>query len=157
MGDESLLDGVNDFSELPNIFPIFLKTNWDGKKIKSISSTLRDSRGKAIGLLCINLNLSKWEEFYHFLGLWLNDHSESEKPSLLFKDDWREKINEYVSNYLINKKTTLKNLGKEKKRDLVIALYKEGAFNAKNAANYIADVLALSRATVYNYLKGMDE
>jgi len=32
-------------------------------------------------------------------------------------------------------------------------LKKEGAFETKNAASYVADVLQISRATVYNYLK----
>jgi predicted transcriptional regulator YheO len=47
----------------------------------------------------------------------------------------------------------LKLLNKEKKKALVVALHREGAFTAKNAANYVADVLDLSRATIYNYLK----
>lgn len=152
VGDESLLEEIEDYNEFPNVFPVYLKTNWDGRKIKSISSTLRDQKGKAIGLLCINLDLSKWEECYQFLGNWLNYVAQ---PPLaeLFKDDWREKINSYVSTYLTREGTTLKLLEKEKKKALVLALYKEGAFKAKNAAHYVADVLDLSRATIYNYLK----
>lgn len=148
IGDESLLED----SEFPDVFPVYLKTNWDGRKIKSISSTLRDQKGKAIGLLCINLDLSKWEEFHHFLGSWLNNMTHPQ-PAELFKDDWREKINSYVSSYLVQEGTTLRLLSKEKKKDLVIALHREGAFKAKNAAHYVANVLDLSRATIYNYLK----
>ncbi|MBA3815647.1 MAG: PAS domain-containing protein [Parachlamydiaceae bacterium] len=152
IGDESLLEGVNDFSEFPDIFPAYLKTNWDGRKIKSISATLRDPEGKAIGLLCINLDLTKWAELHNFLGSWLTNMTQSQ-PEILFKDDWREKINCYVSDYLTRMGTTLKLLNKDKKKALVLALHKEGAFKAKNAANYVADVLDLSRATIYNYLK----
>src|ERR1700733_11307817 len=143
IGDESLLEEIEDYDEFPNVFPVYLKTNWDGRKIKSISSTLRDQKGKAIGLLCINLDLSKWEELHHFLGNWLNNVTRSQ-PSKLFKDDWREKINSYVSDYLAREGITLKLLDKEKKKGLILALYKEGAFKAKNAAHYIADVLDLS-------------
>ena len=152
IGDESLLEEIEDCKEFPNVFPVYLKTNCDGRKIKSISSTLRDRKGKAIGLLCINLDLSKWEELHHFLGGWLNNVTQSQ-PAELFKDDWREKINSYVSAYLAREGTTLKRLNKEKKKALVLALHKEGAFKAKNAANYVAEVLDLSRATIYNYLK----
>lgn len=150
VGDESLLDQIAEF---PDVFPVYVKTNWDGKKIKSISSTLRDSKGKAIGLMCMNLDISKWEELGNFLGSWLSSKVEP-KPSALFKDDWREKINTYVSDYLTQEGTTLKLLNKEKKKALVLALFTEGAFKAKNAASYISDVLDLSRASVYNYLKG---
>ncbi len=155
IGDESLLEDIENYNEFPNVFPVYLKTNWDGRKIKSISSTLRDQKGKAIGLLCINLDLSKWDELHHFLGSWLNNASQPQ-PAELFKDDWREKINSYVSDYLARLGITLKLLNKEKKKALVLALHKEGAFKAKNAANYIADVLDLSRATIYNYLKVND-
>lgn len=150
VGDESLLE---EYEEFPDVFPVYLKTNWDGKKIKSVSATLRDSKKKAIGLLCINLDLTKWEELHQFLEGWLN-HATHPQSSLLFKDDWREKINSYVSDYLTKAGTTLKLLSKDKKKALVLALHKEGAFKAKNAASYVADVLDLSRATVYNYLKG---
>lgn len=152
IGDESLLEEVNDYKEYPDVFPVYLKTNWDGRKIKSISATLRDRKEKAMGLLCINLDLTKWEELHHFLGSWLN-HVTQPQPAVLFRDDWREKINAYVSDYLVRAGTTLKLLDKEKKKALVLALHQEGAFKAKNAASYIADVLDLSRATIYNYLK----
>jgi len=152
VGDESLLEEIANHHEFPNVFPVYLKTNWDGRKIKSASATLRDQKGKAIGLLCINLDLTKWEELHQFLGGWLNSITHSQ-PSVLFKDDWREKINSYVSDYLTKAGTTLKLLSKDKKKALVLALHHEGAFKAKNAASYVADVLDLSRATIYNYLK----
>lgn len=152
VGDESLLEEIEGYNEYPNVFPVHLKTNWDGRKIKSISSTLRDQNGKAIGLLCINLDISKWEECYLFLGSLLNNVAQP-PPAELFKDDWREKINSFVSVYLAQERTTLKLLDKKKKKALVLVLHKEGAFKAKNAAHYVADVLGLSRATIYNYLK----
>lgn len=152
VGDESLLEELENDEEFPDVFPVYLKTNWDGRKIKSISSTLRDRKGKAVGLLCINLDLSKWEEMHHFLGSWLINATHPQ-PAVLFKDDWREKINSYVTDYLAQAGTTLKMLNKEKKKALVLALYQEGAFKAKNAAHYVAEVLDISRATIYNYLK----
>lgn len=133
VGDESLLEEIEEYKEFPNVFPVYLKTNWSGRKIKSVSATLRDSKGKAIGLLCINLDLTKWEELHHFLDGWLKNGIQPQ-PAALFKDDWREKINAYVSNYLARTGTTLKQLDKEKKKALVLALHQEGAFKAKNSA-----------------------
>ncbi|PJD95027.1 MAG: hypothetical protein CK425_09790 [Parachlamydia sp.] len=153
IGDESLLEELKDYNELPNIFPVYSKVNWDGRKIKSISATLRDQAGNAIGLLCMNLDLSKWEQLHQFLGNWLQGLNAQTQPAVLFKDDWREKINLYVSEYLAKEGIPLKQLSKEKKKALISSLHAEGAFKAKNAAHYIADVLDLSRATIYNYLR----
>ncbi|CDR34863.1 Conserved hypothetical protein [Criblamydia sequanensis CRIB-18] len=152
IGDDSLIEDLPDYTNLPDVFPVYTKINWDGIKLKSTTATLRDKNKVPIGLLCINLDVSKWEEFRHLLDKWSNVVDTENKPEVLFKDDWREKINLYVSDYLKREGLTLKALSKENKRDLIQALYREGGFKAKNAAAYLADVLDLSRATVYNYL-----
>jgi predicted transcriptional regulator YheO len=152
VGDESLIEELGDYTQLPDVFPVYVKTKWNGSKIRSCTATLRDRNENPIALLCINLDISKWEEFHHLLGQWLSNQNNQNQPAILFKDDWREKINLYVSDFLKKEGTVLKMLGKEKKQDLVKALHREGAFNAKNAAAYVAEVLDLSRATIYNYL-----
>lgn len=153
VGDESLIEEVANLKSLPDVFPIYSKANPDGRNLKSITATLKDQKGIPIGLLCINLDLSRWEEMHTFLGEWLRTVGTEPEPKVLFKDDWREKINSYVSDYLKRECTTLKTLRSEEKKELVLALYNEGAFKAKNAASYVADVLDLSRATIYNYLR----
>lgn len=153
VGDESLIEELEDYEELPDVFPVYSKMNWNGKRMKSSTATLRDKKGTPIGLLCINLDISKWEEVHHLLGEWLGNVGNQNQPEILFKDDWREKINVYVYEYLKKEGLTLKALSKEKKRELVNVLYQEGAFKAKHAASYVAEVLDLSRATIYNYLR----
>jgi predicted transcriptional regulator YheO len=44
-------------------------------------------------------------------------------------------------------------LNRDHKRELVLALHAEGAFKGKSAANYVANVLGMGRATVYKHLK----
>jgi predicted transcriptional regulator YheO len=150
IGDESLIEESFPETDLPDVFPVYPKTNWDGRKMKSTTATIRDKKGDPIGLLCINLDISKWEEFRHFLAQWSNEQNQ---PEVLFKDDWREKINFFVNEFLRKENCTMKALSKEKKKELIQTLHKEGAFKAKNAATYAADILDLSRATIYNYLK----
>jgi predicted transcriptional regulator YheO len=152
VGEESLLDEVSTFSQLQDIFPPYLKMNWDGRKMKSVSTVLRDSKTNApIGLLCMNLDISQWEKMHQLIGSFIRPVINP--PEVLFKNDWKEKINIYVSTYLKKHSMHLEFLNKSEKKQLLIALRNEGAFETKNAASYIADVLQISRATVYNYLK----
>ena len=151
VGDESLLDKMEKLAESQDVFPPYFKINWDGRKMKAVSVVLRDRASKAIGLLCINLDISKWEKMHQFILEIIE--SKIEKPDFLFKNDWREQINVYVSNYLKQKALCLESLDRSEKRKLLIELWKDGAFKTKNAASYVADVLQISRATVYNYLK----
>lgn len=157
VGDESLIEELSEDGALPDVFPVYVKTNWDGRKIKSTTATLKSSQNHPIGLLCINLDISKWEEFRHFLNEWSNTQNQQNQPEILFKDDWKEKINLYVAEYLKKEGTAFKMLNKEKKQELIKTLYREGAFKAKNAAAYVANVLDLSRATIYNYLRTENE
>ena len=155
VGDESLLDEIKNLSESQDVFPPYFKTNWDGRKMKSVTAVLRDETGKPMGLMCINLDISKWEEMHRFILDLIKPTTEM--PDFLFKNDWREKINIYVSTYLKQHALRLESLNKAEKQKLLFALHKEGAFETKNAASYIADVLQISRATVYNYLKESNE
>lgn len=154
VGDDSLLDELSNLSKSNDVFLPYFKTNWDGRKLKSVTSILREKDGKPIGLLCINLDISKWEELHHFILDWIKPTLDM--PDFLFKNDWREKINLFVANYLKQHALRLESLNKNEKQRLLIALKIEGAFKTKNAASYVAEVLQISRATVYNYLRGSD-
>lgn len=151
VGDESSLDEMEKLPDNQDVYPPYFKINRNGRKMKSVTAVLRDQNRKPIGLLCINLDISKWEEMHHFILDLIKPASEA--PDFLFKNDWKEKINIYVSAYLKQRALRLESIDKYEKKKLLIALHREGAFNTKNAASYVADVLQISRATVYNYLK----
>jgi D-arginine utilization repressor len=151
IGDESLLDEMETLSASQDVFSPYFKINWDGRKMKSVSIVLKNRAEKPIGLLCINIDVSKWEQMHCFILDFIE--SKIEKPDFLFKNDWREKINVYVTSYLTDHGLCFESLDRKDKKKLLLELMKEGAFNTKNAASYIADVLKISRATVYNYLK----
>lgn len=154
VGDQSLLENELSLRTLPDIFPPYAKVNWDGRQMRSVTATLRDAKNNPVGFLCINLDISKWEEIGRFLTGWLEGMAVSEeRPETLFKDDWQDKINTFVTDYMKQEGFSLKNITRAQKKKLVQILHEKGAFQAKNAAFYIADVLEISRATIYNYLR----
>lgn len=152
IGDPSLLQESMDLKSLPDHFPPYFTTNWDGRRLKSTTATLRDVKGKAVGLLCINLDVTKMTEISQFLTLFASPPKQ-ELPEELFQDDPREKIHACVLGYLKEKKLTIETLTSKDKKALVLYLDEVGAFEIKNAATLIGRFLNLSRATVYNYLR----
>lgn len=148
VGDDSLIE--EDTYE-QDVIPTYFKVNWDGRKMKSVSAVIRNAKGKAVGLFCINLDVSKWDAMHQLVLDFISP--KGEQPDFLFKNDWREKINLYVSSYVKEKGLRVESMDKKEMKKLLVALQKEGAFETKNAASYVADVLNISRATVYNYLK----
>lgn len=153
MGDASYLERM-DFDTTENIIGPYEKTNWDGKPMKSISILLRNKFGKAEGCLCINIDISSFENASQLLKIFLNNKPFLTKNSeYLFKDDLYEKINQYIQEYCQKNHTSIQTLTRQNKKDIIHALANEGAFDGKNTANYIKRILNISRATVYNYLQ----
>lgn len=140
--------------EFPDVFEPYYKDNWDGRKLKCVSITLRDEVGKAIGLACFNFDTSVFagisESLYQLLGV--RDKT-AQNPVEQFTEDWQQRVNECVNNFLQENHTSLSALSKDQKRAAVNRLYDHGLFNYRKAATYIASKLHVSRATVYNYLK----
>ncbi|HET9843787.1 MAG TPA: PAS domain-containing protein [Gammaproteobacteria bacterium] len=150
VGDSSLLTPEEEMAIEEDYIGPYEKSNWDGKKLKSVSSIIRDENNKAIGMMCINLDVTKLENYQKIIAEFITFNLA--KPVPLFKDDWRERINQYVQNYLMEHHLTLETLRREEKKKLIEHLHKVGAFGGKNSANYIAQIIKMSRATVYNYL-----
>nr|WP_298171547.1 transcriptional regulator [uncultured Pseudomonas sp.] len=153
IGDDAALEGMRseDVDER-NIGP-YEKLNWDGQKIRSVSTVLRDGHGVPVAVLCINLNISLFESAKQALDLFLAPVRLISQPDALFRDDWQERINTFLHNWLRQRQLGLNLLTREHKRELVEALHAEGAFKGKSAANYVANVLNMGRATVYKHLK----
>ena len=152
IGSPTLLEDM-EFTPGQWVIGPYEKLNWDGRKLKSISVVLRDDQGIPEGIMCINLDVSMANELHQMLELFLKPNSLIDPPEELFKDDWHEKINIFVHNWLKENARTMGNLTRVEKRRLVMLLYEQGAFRGKQAANYVASVLCLGRATVYKYLK----
>ncbi len=152
VGDSSLFTEEEEMATLENCVGPYEKINWDGRKLKSVSSVIRDENNNAVGMLCINLDVSIFEKFNKLLTEFIGKENLSPQPTPLFKDDWQERINNYVHQYLSEHHLVLESLNKPEKKNLIEHLHKIGAFTGKNSATYIAQIIKVSRATVYNYL-----
>lgn len=152
IGSPTLLEYM-EFTPGQWVIGPYEKINWDGRKLKSISIVLRNSKGKPEAIMCINLDVSAALDIQQRLEWFLQSNGMIDQPQDLFKDDWHEQINQFVNNWLAEKKTTIAALNRIEKRNLVELLYKQGAFRGKQAANYVARVLGLGNSTVYKYLK----
>ena len=152
LGDASALDNI-EFSRDESVFGPFEKLNWDGRRIRSVSIILRDDDGQPIGVICLNFNISVFDQARDALDMLIKGIQTIPQPAKLFQDDWQERINTFMHHWLQSNSLSLSTLNREHKRSLVHALYEEGAFNGKSSANYVANVLDMGRATVFKHLK----
>ncbi|RYA22415.1 hypothetical protein CRU96_13200, partial [Malaciobacter halophilus] len=58
-----------------------------------------------------------------------------------------------INNYLKTNNKNLKNLKIKEKKELILYLNSEGIFSIRNVISYLCDILNISRATIYKWLK----
>lgn len=155
LGDDSAIEDLAGEPLSASTLGPYEKLNWNGQKIRSISSVLRNDQGEPEALMCINLNLSVLDQAREALNAFFQVGRIIPQPDALFRDDWQERINTFVHFWLRERQLSLSVLNHRHKKELIEALFNEGAFDGRSSADYIANVLSMGRATVYKYVKAI--
>ena len=123
----------------------------DGRTIKSTTMFIRDENNKVIGCLCINFDVTEFaiarkalSDLLDFGHEDIKDDKSSKKINDILKEVVEAKIDE-------NGKP-IAYLNKEEKVQIVQELDTQGVFLIKGAIDYVAEILCVSRYTIYNYL-----
>jgi predicted transcriptional regulator YheO len=151
-GDSSLNEPEPAFDLDDDVIGPYQKTNWDGRRLKSVTAVIRDLEDKPIGLLCINHDIEPFASVLEQLEGLIELPKPSKQPAALFAEDWREGVNAIVGGFLTTRNVTLSGLASEGVDELIAELDQRGVFEIRKAIPYVAEVLQLSRATIYNRL-----
>lgn len=148
VGDSSYLE-KGDYKNIDDI--IYIQTTNEGKIMRSISLPIFENE-VIDKIICINCDISVFSEMQS-LSSKLLESGISSRPEILFKNEYKEKINCWIANYLAEKNCQLSKLTFKEKKQMVRQLYINNAFEEKNAVKHIASALAIGRATIFKYLK----
>ena len=151
---DAMINDIKDLSLLKedSIGP-YDKINDDGKKLKAVSTIIRDTEGLPIGMICINYNIASMQTLLESLTGFLNVNNPSQNPPVLFSQNWKEHTNQTIERYLKEKNISISALSTKEKKELVYFLNEEGIFEIRNVVTYLCNILNISRATIYNWLK----
>ncbi|MFJ9097170.1 transcriptional regulator [Streptomyces sp. NPDC102405] len=131
----------------PNRFP-------DGRPVKSTSIGLKNAAGEYIAALCLNLDVSVLSPVTLALSnLVATETEHREQPLETLRDRNTRELRQTVEELAAERAATPRSLSRQDKKALVRQLYQDGYFDSRDAAQAIADLLGVSRATVYNYSK----
>jgi predicted transcriptional regulator YheO len=128
----------------------------EGRVLKSSTIFTRDAKGKIIGCLCINYDITELivhkshiEEFTAMGEMFQSCSNEGE----VFASDINEVLDGMIDQVLENIGIPVAMMQKEDKIFVVRELDLKGVFMIKGAVDKVAAVLGVSRYTVYNYLE----
>ncbi|MFG2455847.1 transcriptional regulator [Streptomyces sp. NPDC048523] len=131
----------------PNRFP-------DGRPAKSTSIGIKNEAGEYIAALCLNLDVSVLSPVTLALSNLVATDTEHREQSLeTLRDRTTRELRRTVEELAAERAATPRSLSRQDKKELVRRLHRDGYFDSRDAAQTIADLLGVSRATVYNYSK----
>ncbi|MFG2603494.1 transcriptional regulator [Streptomyces sp. NPDC048514] len=135
----------------PNRFP-------DGRPAKSTSIGIKNAAGEYIAALCLNLDISVLSPVTLTLSnLVATEAEHRDRPLETLRDRTARELRQVVEELSARRAATPRSLSREDKKALVRRLHQDGYFDSREAARTIADLLGVSRATVYNYAKRSSE
>ena len=133
--------------------------NKKGEPLKSVTIPVHGEKARIIGLLCINfyLNtpLSEYISNFVVCGLKSQEQYENRKEnfstsSVELLEDMAERIRQEV---MADKEIASANRNKE----IIQRLYKKGVYNMKDAVGRTAEILGISKNTVYMHLRNLED
>ena len=132
--------------------------NERGLTLKSSSMAIRDSQGRLIGSICLNLNISAFEGLSSMIegflstkpNPYINGKEKFSAQSLIPPE---EEIKTFIRETMVNLSLNQTTLTKEDKMTIIQKLFVSGHLNKKSAVTIISKELNISKPTVYKYLR----
>ena len=138
----------------PSVIQNYANQFPDGRPAKSTSIGIKNAAGEYIAALCLNLDVSTLSPVTLALSnLVATDPEYRDVPLESLRDRSRRELREVIETAAAERSTTPRSLSRDDKKDLVRRLHEDGYFDTRNAAQTIADLLGISRASVYTYTK----
>ncbi|MEU1183760.1 PAS domain-containing protein [Streptomyces sp. NPDC005820] len=138
----------------PSVIQNYANQFPDGRPAKSTSIGIKNEAGEYVAALCLNLDVSTLSPVTLALANLVTTDPEFREVELeTLRDRTRRELREVIETAAAERSSTPRALPKDAKKDLVHRLYTDGYFDTRNAAQTIADLLGISRASVYAYTK----
>ncbi len=118
-GDESLIRDREPLEHGTDLYGPFRKHDPPQLWIKYVTIKLKDDSGRAIGLMCANLDLTVVAGLKQPMLALLAPGEDSSAFELLFDDDWQERITAFVQEHLQRLNLSLESLTRRERGQLV--------------------------------------
>jgi len=155
-GDPSNMSEI-DLGGAQAVIGPYEKVNWDGSILRSISIMQRRSDGTPAYVICVNHDQADVQALQRAAQMLCPPPSQAPRPAALFRNDWHDRLNTYATAWCRHRGLRIDDLARSDRRALMADLDASGALAERHAAAYVARMVGVSRATIYNDLKAQSE
>jgi len=129
--------------------------NKRGEPLKATTIAIYGDNGRVIGLLCINFYLNT--PFADIVASYsLSEPEEKGAITETFFENIDELIKSEVSTAKITAAKDPSILPSQKNKEIISLLYQQGVFTLKDAVIKVADLLGISKSTVYLHVRSIN-
>ena len=131
----------------------FFKTT-DEKAIKSSSALIRNQAGDVIGMICINIDITMLQSVNTMLMNYLKVNPENGKNAGIEEQDVPQDVMAIIDKLILSVigTTDPKGISRAKCVELIRFMDEKGIFLVKGAMDKVAELMGVSRVTIYSYL-----
>lgn len=131
----------------------FFRTT-DEKAVKSSSALLRDQDGDVIGMICINMDITMLQNVNTMLMNYLKTDLEAGRNPGTVEHDVPQDVMAVIDKLIMSVigSTDTRELSRSKCVGLVRLMDEKGIFLVKGAMDKVAELMGVSRVTIYSYL-----
>ncbi|WP_455359801.1 helix-turn-helix transcriptional regulator [Streptomyces sp. SYSU K21746] len=130
----------------PNRFP-------DGRPAKSTSIGIKNSAGTYVAALCLNLDVSLFASVSKSLDNLIRTDEQAQPLAETLRARTIEQLGAVVEEFAAARAQTPRGLTPAARKELVRSLKARGFLQVKHSVQALTEILGISRATVYNYLR----
>ena len=136
---------------------IYFSKNKQGEPLKSATIAIRGEHDRIIGLLCINFYLNTpLQEFMQemFVG---NVHTDSDNNEETYSSNSKELVEETLNTIKKEVYNDASVSVAKKNKEIVKRAYEKGIYNLKDSVQITANILMMSKNTVYMHLRNLEK
>ena len=154
-------DGTSDIGykkladELPDKIVNYINQSPTGADMKSSSLTIRNKNNEIIGSMGFNFDLSSFANIKEFFETFTKTIVLDDLPNQeqFFLWTVRDEIQQALIKYITSHDLQGKVLTRKDKLSVVAFMKKDGHINKKGAITILSELLAITRPTLYKYIK----
>ncbi|MGY2219633.1 PAS domain-containing protein [Pseudomonas sp. P7758] len=137
--------------EYPQVIANYQNQFSDGRQVKSTSIGIKDSTGKYVAALCMNVDLSLFRGLQGMLEQF--GSVSGDRPAESLDPSGADAIRARIDQFAARLATTPRALKAADRRLLMQELKEAGVMDIRRAMETVASHLGVSRAAVYTYAK----
>jgi len=143
IGDPSFPDIVQNYS---NSFP-------DGRPVKSTSIGIKDSEGRYVAAICLNLDVSLFSSMQRVLQQLTQVDIAPAPVAETLKASTHSDVTRAIETFAAQLNLQPRAMSVAQRNALIRLLHSSGLLQIRGAASTVATVLGISRTSIYNALK----